>query len=481
MLRTSTLLLAAAAPSISANAQPAPVARVQQTLMPPVTVVGRPTVRFSLAERMAHYRVPAVSVALIEGGRIAWTRAWGEQVAGVPATAETLFQAASVSKPVFAAAALQQVQSGRLSLDRPVNDHLTTWKVPDGEAKASAVTLRGLLSHSAGLSVHGFGGYAAGEAVPSLQQLLAGAKPANSEPVRPVQAPGPFRYSGGGVSVAQLALQDATGRPFADLVEQQLFRPLGMTSSSFVQPLAPARTVRAAVGHDGKGKPIPGRWHVYPEQAAAGLWTTPGDLARFALWVMSGRRAPAGSPQHFVASHLTQAQPGVLPAPHIRMGLGFLLEGENSASRFWHNGVNEGYRAYLLGFPETGQGRVIMTNGDGGAPLTQELLRALALEYRWPERFHQMLVPVPGPAPDLPDLAGSYRWGEEQDARIILRAEGDQLVAAPARGEPAPLVPLGANQFVNPQTGMQYRFEGEQLFMAAPNGPTRAARREQVQ
>jgi hypothetical protein len=163
------------------------------------------------------------------------------------------------------------------------------------------------------------------------------------------------------------------------------------------------------------------------------------------------------------------------------MGLGFLLEGEGAASRFWHNGVNEGYRAYLIGFPATGQGAVIMTNGDGGAPLTQELLRALALEYGWPERFHQMLVPQPGPAPDLPSLAGSYRWAEEPDARIAIRAEDGQLIAAPVRGNPAPLVALGPNRFVNPGTGMQYRFEGANLFMEAPNGPTRAAQREAAQ
>jgi CubicO group peptidase (beta-lactamase class C family) len=472
------LVLGVAIGAVPAGAQPSRLARVEQNLLPAVTVVGRPTLRFSLAERMAHHKVPAVSVALIDGGRLTWARAWGERAPGMPATNETLFQAASISKPVSAAAMLRAVHAGKLRLDRPINEHLVRWKVPAAEHKPEAVTLRGLLSHTAGLSVSGFQGYAPGTPMPTLPQLLAGEKPANSEPVRPVQAPGAWRYSGGGVSVAQLALEDATGRPFEAVLADTVLRPLGMRSSSFAQPLDPARRARAAVAHDGEGKPIAGRWHVYPEKAAAGLWTTPTDLARFATWVMAGLRTPADPAQRFVATHLTQPQPGARPTPNMRMGLGFLLEGEGPATRFWHNGVNEGFRAYLLGFPETGQGAVIMTNGDGGAALTQELLRSLALEYGWPERFHQMLVPTPGPATHLPDLVGSYRWGEEPDARIAIRAEGDQLVAAPARGAPARLVPLGADAFVNPGTGMRYRFKDGQLFMEAPNGPTRTARRE---
>jgi CubicO group peptidase (beta-lactamase class C family) len=462
------------------------IARVERTLLPGVTVVGRPTRHMSLEERMAHYKVPALSVAVFDGGRIVWSRAYGRTNAAAPGTAatpRTLFQAASISKPVFAAAALAEVHRGRLSLDRPINEHLRRWRLPDGDvAPATEVTLRRLLSHGAGLSVHGFRGYAAGEPVPTLLQLLDGAAPANSDPIRITLRPGErWRYAGGGTSVAQLALEDAAGRPLAPLMRSSILAAAGMRDSLYDQPLPAARAPFAAVAHGDDGAPLAGRWHVYPEQAAAGLWTTPSDLARFALWVIEGARGSgAGARQRFVAAHLLEPQPGLStgPGPGERMGLGFFLHGEGRTLRFSHGGSNAGFRAFLVGFPGTGQGAAIMVNGDGGYPLIQELLRAVALEYGWAERFHDLIVPPRLGAAQLAPFAGTWRFGPGERGIVVLTpAEGGLDAARP--GMPIDrFVPIDADNFVEPASGIRLRRDGDALIVVPPSGPPLPARRE---
>lgn len=480
------LVLAPIAPAAAAAAPPAEqprIARIERTLLPGITLVGQPTRNMSLDARMGHYRVPAVSVAVIEGGRIAWSRAWGraDAASAMPATERTLFQAASISKPVFAAAALREVHRGRLTLDRPINDHLRRWRLPDGEAgPASGVTLRRLLSHNAGLSVHGFRGYAAGEGVPTLLQLLDGTAPANSNPIRITAAPGErWRYSGGGTSVAQLAVEDATGQPIARLMERSILAAAGMRDSSFAQPLPAARARSAAVAHDDQGAPIAGRWHLYPEQAAAGLWTTPADLARFALWVIDGaRNRRATAEQRFVAAHLLEPQPNLDPGRGERMGLGLFLRGEGTSLSFSHGGSNAGFRAHLVAFPETGQGAVIMTNGDGGYALIQELLRAIALEYRWPERFHDMLVPARVDPAQLAPLAGTWRFGPGERGVVVLTPT-ETGVDAQRVGMPVEhFVAVGAGSFVDVESGLRFRHEGDTLVISPPAGPPLTARRE---
>lgn len=482
-LALAVALSLATAPAQAQQAHLARISRIESTLLPGVTLFGQPTRFMSLQERMAHYKVPAVSVAVFEDGRIAWSRAYGraDVAAGRPVTIRTLFQAASISKPVFAAAALREVHRGRLALDRPINDYLRSWRVPDSQvAPASGVTLRRLLSHSAGLSVHGFRGYAAGEGVPTLRQLLDGAAPANSDPIRITQAPGTaWRYSGGGTSVAQQAIEDVTGQPVARLMQGSILAAAGMRDSSYAQPLAPALAGSAALAHDDNGAPLPGRWHVYPEQAAAGLWTTPTDLARFALWVIDGARSPGAAAEHrFVASNLIEPQQGLSPGPDERMGLGLFLQGEGEALRFSHGGSNAGFRAFLVGFPETGQGAAIMVNGDGGYPLIQELLRAIALEYGWPHRFHEIVVPARLSAAQLAPLAGTWRFGPGENGIVVITPTEAGLDAARPGQPVARFVAESQDSFVDPATGIRFRRDGEALVIRLPNGPPLTARRE---
>ncbi len=254
-------------------------ARVEQGLRHGVEIAGQSPPTFDLQERMKHYQVPGVSIAVMEGGRIVFAKAYG--MADVEtkraATPETLFQAASISKPVAAMVAMRLVEQGKLSLDEDVSRKLKAWKLPASPALAQQkITLRRLLSHTAGTTVHGFEGYAPGTPVPTLLQVLKGDPPANSKPVVPELEPGSrWRYSGGGYQIVQLLIEEATGLPFAAAARELILQPLGMRTSTFEQPLPATLRMRAATGYRPAGRPVEGRYHTYPEQAAAGCGRHP--------------------------------------------------------------------------------------------------------------------------------------------------------------------------------------------------------------
>ena len=202
-------------------------------------------------------------------------------------TPTTLFQAGSISKPVFATAVMRLVSSGVLDLDADVNDYLTSWRVPDSGGWTPRITLRQLLSHSAATSIHGFPGYPAAGPWPTVTEVLDGVPPANTLPVVVEGVPGlHVRYSGGGTTIAQQVVTDVVGKPFPELMRELVLEPAGMSNSTFEQPLPAAIAERAAFGHPWNGVPVAGGWHVYPEMAAAGLWTTAGDLARLGAELM---------------------------------------------------------------------------------------------------------------------------------------------------------------------------------------------------
>jgi CubicO group peptidase (beta-lactamase class C family) len=395
------------------------IARVLAGLRPTVEAVGRPPVRWSLAERLAHYRVPGVSVAVIADGRVAWARGVGVRTAGATGSADsvtpvTLFQAASISKPVTATAALRLVDRGALTLDADVNRALITWKVPASPLTATQrVTVRRVLSHTAGLTGHGFPGYAPDSAQPTVVQVLDGRPPANTEPVRVDAVPGTLaRYSGGGYVVLQQLLTDVVGRPFPALMQDLVLGPAGMTQSTFAQPLPPERAGDAARAHDAGGETVPGGWHVYPEQAPAGLWTTPTDLARWALAVADARR---GRPDALLrpataAAMVTPQTTRARKAPDMpgEVGLGPFVGGTGRALRVEHGGVNEGFVSSLVLYPALGVGAVVMANGDGAHLLLRELELALAAEYGWPGVAPRRVTVVALDSARAAGVAGRY-------------------------------------------------------------------------
>ena len=356
------------------------IEQVESGLSHAIQIVGQP-VRFTMAERMAHYKVPAVSIALINEGKIEWAKAYGELEVNTTKKAEksSLFQAASISKAVSAIAALQLVDQGRVDLDANVNQYLRRWKVKNSSFTANqSVTLRRLLTHTAGLTVSGFKGYAQGEAVPTIDQILDGVTPANSIAIVSDQVPGSaWRYSGGGYTVMQKLVEDVTGSDLASLMDCTVLASIDMKDSTFEQALPLASQQRVAVGHVSTGEKLRGNWHVHPESVAAGLWTTASDLALFAIEVQKSLRDDSS----LVLSK--QMSEKMLVKHFDKWGLGPELYGEGESLAFGHTGSNFGYKALLFATARTGQGVALMTNSDNGMNLIEEILRSVAVTYSW--------------------------------------------------------------------------------------------------
>ena len=285
---------------------------------------GASAVRLDLKGALRHLNIPSVSVALIDGGKISWAHAWGD------ASARTLYQAASLSKLVTAFAALRLVEQGRLNLDRNVNDDLAGWRVPDSAlTRGHPVTLRGLLSMTAGIGVPGYAGYEPGDPLPNLEQVLDGKPPQNSAPVRIIATPGSrYAYSGGGYEIVQALIEAKSGEPFADALRDLVFRPLGMADSIFAQPLPAALTGEAARGHYADGRELPGGWRVVPELAAGGMWSTPSDLARLLIEIS---RAFRGEENALITR--TMAIEMLTPQNGGPYGLGGAVAGSGRSSR----------------------------------------------------------------------------------------------------------------------------------------------------
>jgi len=368
------------------------VARVEAGLAP-VTLPGEEPVRMSLQRWMELYKIPGLSLAVFENNAIVWAKTYGVKEAGgsEPVALDTLFQAASISKPVTALAVLHYAEQGEWSLDANVNEKLISWQVPDNEfTKEQKVTLRRLLSHSAGLTVHGFPGYAVNEPLPTVQQILDGQKPANTGPVRVDIVPGTqTRYSGGGTTVVQLMMVDQLKKPFPQIMRETVLAPLGLTNSTYEQALPPALTAMAATGTYASGKSIEGRWHVYPEMAPAGLWTTPSDLARIAIEVS---KAKAGTSTRVLSQAMAKQ---MLTKQSTSFGLGFQLE--DGTDEFGHGGSNQGFQSFLTAFADSGSGVAMMANSDNGFLLFERLLPSVAAEYGWkasPQRLESPMMVV---------------------------------------------------------------------------------------
>ncbi len=440
-LRFGAALLLTATVAFAASPLDRKIQRVESGLLRAVVIKGQPPQKLTITERLKHYRVPGASVAVLSDGKLEWARGYGRAAAagGRAVTPETLFQAASISKPVAAMVALRLVELGRLSLDEDVNLKLRSWKLPSNDfLKSERVTLRRLLSHTAGLTVHGFRGYAAGEEVPTLRQLLDGVKPANSAPIRADIAPGSrWRYSGGGYEVMQQLVEDVTGKPFPQLARQLVLGPLGMKHSTYEQPLPERHAARAAVGHRPDGLAIPGRWHTYPEMAAAGLWTTSSDLCRVILEILKPGKA------------LQPATVRQMLTPILgNYGLGLSLEKTAGQSSFAHGGSNEGFKCSLFAYRDSGRGAVVMTNGDLGALLAREILSAIAAEYGWPDFTPRERAVVAIGAETLRAYAGKYQL---PGGRLVaITVEAGRLYGQPSGSHRREFLPESDTLFFDP-------------------------------
>jgi CubicO group peptidase (beta-lactamase class C family) len=338
---------------------------------------------FTLAQLMEKMRVPGVSVAVIKDFEIHWAKAYGtaDVATGAPVTTDTIFQAASISKPTAAMGIMRLVQDGKISLDVDVNTFLKSWKLPAGEhTRDRHVTLRSLLSHTSGLGDgFGFPGYHPKDPLPSLVQILNGDKPSNTGKVL-MERP-PFtasKYSGGGVTVVQLAVTETTGRAFPELMKSLVLDPIGMRNSGFDQPLSAERDQLAARAHNGRGAAMDAKWHVYPELEAAGLWTTPSDLARLAIELQN---ALQGRSSRVLSS--SSAREMVTPVGVGDFAVGFGLRKLAEGWYFAHGGSNWGFQCDLIAHVRKGYGVAVMTNADSGGVVISEIRNRVAAAYNW--------------------------------------------------------------------------------------------------
>ncbi|HWB82417.1 MAG TPA: serine hydrolase [Nannocystaceae bacterium] len=432
--------------------------QIEQHLLARVRVDGE-SQNLALTQRMTEHRVPGVSIAVFDHYELVWAGSYGlaDSYTGEAVRDTTLFQAGSISKSVNALAVLSVAAEGKLDLDAPINEALRSWKLPDNElTRSSPVTLRRLLSHNAGTTVHGFPGYAEGAPVPSLTQVLDGEPPANTPAVRVDVAPGSIvRYSGGGTTITQLALVDTFGEPYPVILARLVLAPLGMANSTYEQPLPPQRISSAAAGHHRDGTVVPGKRHVYPEMAAAGLWTTSTDLARFFAELALARANRSKRVSHSIATAMTTASDSASGS-----GLGVFVSERNGTALFGHGGADEGFQALAIASVD-GYGLVVMANSDNGFALIPEIERTVFAAMGWPAAEPPIVRIALTPA-QRDRMRGDFAMAGGPPLSIVATANG--LAVVRPFEDPVELVPVSADRLVRVDNGRRYTFTSADAF-----------------
>ncbi|MFD2033603.1 serine hydrolase domain-containing protein [Belliella marina] len=386
----------------------AEIEEIESSLITSIQVDGDPSIKYTITERMEHYKVPGLSIAVIRAGKLHWAKGYG--IANiidnekVEVTPNTLFQAGSISKPIAALSVLKLVEEGVLDLNENVNTYLKNWKIPDSEyTKEQKVTLRKILYHTSGLTVHGFPGYAVDEPMPTLIQVLNGE--GNTPRVILDTIPGSiWRYSGGGYTLMEKVVEDVAGMGFETVMAAKILQPLTMTNSTFEQPLPIGLEASASIANNRRGEAIDGLWHNYSEKAAAGLWTTPTDLAKYCIEV---QEILAGKDNGILSKETIEL---MLTKEMEGWGMGPALQWAGDSLIFRHGGKNEGFTNEMLAFAYKGDGVIIMTNADKGRPLINEILQSLSTYYDWGIAETTILDPYRSEPDQLKKLTGIYKY-----------------------------------------------------------------------
>lgn len=339
---------------------------------------------YNLQQRMKDNNIFGVSIAVIHDYKLEWARGYGmaDIASQTSVTAQTLFQAASISKSLNGVGLLKLAQDKKIDLYADINTYLTSWKFPyDTVSHGKKISVANLLSHTAGLTVHGFPGYAKTDSLPSIIQILNGKKPANTAPIRSQEEPGKrSKYSGGGITISQLIVTDVTHQPYNEYMWQQVLKPMGMLSSSYTQPPANDKEKFLSSGYRGNGKPVGGNYHIYPEEAAAGLWTNPTDLAAY---IIETQLSLQGKSSKVLNSEMTKLRLTPYIDSNAAPGVFIIQKGDKY---FSHGGANEGFRCVYYGSMNTGNGIVVMVNSDNGRIL-EEIVNSVATVYDWKDFF----------------------------------------------------------------------------------------------
>ncbi|GAE63348.1 serine hydrolase [Chryseobacterium indologenes] len=420
------------------------ISRVESGLMPVTRFEGNPL--WTLESRMKHYNIPGLSIAVIKNSKIIWSKAYGvaDVESKTPVNTKTLFQAASMSKPVSAYAALKEVENGKINPDADVNSYLTSWKIPENSlTQEKKIGLYNILSHTAGFTVHGFGGYEAGKSLPTLIQVLKGEAPANSSPVVVDQLPGTsLRYSGGGYSVMQQMLIDIERKSFPAIMQEKVLGPLDMKNSTFAQPLPENQSQWAATAYTMGGERVKGKYHIYPEMAAAGLWTTAEDLSKFVIDIQN----TLSNKSHRVISQ-KMAEKFTTSFIDPSVGLGIFLEKKGEQVYFSHNGWNEGFSSRFIGNKTNGDGIVVLINTNK-PEFIEELIRSVALVYQWPDYVGPAFKTLPMTEEDFSNSVGRYQFNQYGLNRIY-RKDGKLWLTINDLDGPMELLKVGKNTYAS--------------------------------
>lgn len=423
---------------------------------------------YNIYDRMDYYHVPGVSIAVVENGEIKWAKGYGiaDTETGKEVDPTTLFQAGSISKPVAALGALKLMEEGKLDLDQNVNDYLKGYQVAENEfTSEEKVTVRRLLTHSAGTTVHGFPGYSQTDTFPSVIQVLNG--DGNTPKVWVDTIPGSiWRYSGGGYTIMEKVVEDISGQALEVFLEEQILKPMGMTNSTYQQPLGEKWQSNASAAYNRQGEIIDGKWHNYPEQAAAGLWTTPTDLAKYCIEIQNIK---SGKTDGVLKKETVEA----MLTKHLNeWGLGPALSGEGNDLLFRHGGKNAGFSNNLVAFANSGEAVIIMTNADQGVSLMAEILRSVSDFYDWDISNQEVLETIPLPEEHLQEYLGTYLLDEQVpgigdyfiDVAIV---DGKFQVNDPNNGEVNILSALTPDKYFDLTTGNQVNLEknGDELLI----------------
>ncbi len=414
---------------------------------------------WNLEERMRLHNIMGVSIAVVHDFKLDWVKSygWADVSEQRPVTEKTLFQAASISKSINAVGVMKLAQDGKIDLDMDINRYLTSWKFPyDTVSKNKPITVSALLSHTAGLTIHGFPGYARGDSIPTVMQILDGQRPANTEAVRSFTEPGVQAiYSGGGTTITQLIVTDVTQQPYDEYMKKTVLDPMGMTGSFFTQPPAAADSSLLATGYKADGTPIEGKYHIYPEQAPAGLWTNPADLSKY---IIETALSYNGKSVKVLAQEFTKLR---LKPVIEAAALGVFISKNDSSYYFSHGGANEGFTCYYVGDVISGNGMVIMTNSDNGS-LASEVANSVATVYGWKDYYKPVLKTVVDVDETvLERYIGKYQAG---GGVYTIKKEGRKLLISPYPG-------FWVNMYFTSEVDFFVReFEGDQKFVIDDKG-----------
>ena len=430
------------------------ITEIENNLLPNIHAKGTKKQTFNLQERMEHHKVPGISIAIVKNGKLHWSKAYGLRNANTKTKVDTktMFQIASVTKPITALGILKLVEQDKIALDNEVNTYLKGWQIQDNEfTKTEKVTIRRLLTHTAGLNSHGFDGYPQNEELPSVIEVLKGE--GNWGGVAIENIPGKaWRYSGGGYVILQKLIEDVTGLSFENFMEKEVLQPLKMNHSTFQQPINKDVYKNVSSAHDNDGNVVIGGWHNYTEKGAGGLWSTPEDFIKYIIEIhniIKGKKnglLSKGTIDKMLTKDLNN------------WGLGPLIEGSGENLRFRHDGKNQGFFADFLAFANKGEGVIILTNGNTPS-LKNELLKSISSVYHW-NTHNQRTIEVENlPTEELGNYIGTYDWMERPGFFIeVVIQEGKLNILAP--GFPTDvLTPYGKYDFIDLESEVEVSFK----------------------